>query len=104
MAKKSISALAQTYAGTAGRSRTTISRDIAKELLENYESKGAFTIPVKDFNELVGLSDNTARAWQMKRMLNKQHFDLLDDTKEWRVGQTAQNTLYVFSLGHKKEE
>ena len=102
--KKTIGALAQKYAGTAGRSRTNISSELAQELYENYKSKGVFTVPVKEFNEILGLIDNTARAWQIKRILNKFHLDLLDDSKEWRVGQTAQNTLYVFSLGARKEE
>jgi hypothetical protein len=104
MAKKeSISALAQPYAGST-RSKTSINRQLAQELLDQYESNGTFTIPVKDFNEMIGIGDSTARAWQIKRLLNKQHIDLLDESKEWRVGQTAQNTMYVFSLGARRED
>lgn len=101
--KQPLGALAKPFSG-ATRSRSTISTEDAKELLALYKTNGSFTIPVEDFNKRIGMDDNTARAWQIKRMLNKMHFDLIDNLKEWRVGQTQQNTLYVFGIRTKKED
>jgi hypothetical protein len=102
--KTSLESIATPYAGTAGRSRTSISDDMAKQLLALWKKNRNFTIPVHDFNELIGIGDDTARAWQIKRLLNKQHFDKLDEGYEWAVGQTAGNTQYVFHVRKAKVE
>jgi hypothetical protein len=106
MAKEKISLenIATPYAGTAGRSRTSINDDLAKQLLALWKKSKTFTIPVHDFNELIGIGDDTARAWQIKRLLNKQHFDKLEPGFEWAVGQTAGNTQYVFHIRKAKSE
>ena len=100
--QKSISALAQSYAGSAGRSRSLISDELANELLSLYEEKGTFTVPVKEFNDTIGVDDDIARAWQIKNILNKNHSDKLEDNQEWRVGTTAKGTLYVIAIRTKK--
>lgn len=102
--KSEISEIATPYSGSVRGSKTNITNSDAEQLQQFFDENGVFTIDVETFNSKVGLNDKKARAWQIKRILNKQFSNLLDENQEWRVGQTAKNTKYVFSIRAKKDK
>jgi len=101
--KKSLRDIAQKFSGGI-RSKCAISRDIANELFEIFETDGVFVITVEEFNPKVGYSDNVARAWQLKQILNKHYSDILPDGTEWKIGTTDKSRVYKFGVGPKAQK
>jgi len=76
---------------TRTKAQMPIDESIAKDIIETYEERGAFTLPVKKFNKLCGYDTEKLRVRQINSRLNDQYGNLLDDGMEFHIGTNASN-------------
>ena len=79
-------------------------REVAEAIYEEIDTRDGFAVPIKTINEALGLSSENDRVSMIKKKLNSQHSDLLEDGYEWYVGTAEKGTLYKFEVREKKVE
>lgn len=102
-----IRADAKLYKKEVQRQGLLISEEIVDELIEVYVESGEekISVPVQTLNEAIGFKDiDKQRAVSIKRNMNKQYADKLDDDKYFHIGATEKGNRYIFFIGTKKEE
>ena len=94
--EKIFEADAVAYTGRTTKARIVIPEKVGEQIKATYAKLGAFEIPVKALNDLIGFSGNleNPRRTQLRNMLNKQYKPSKEGTY-WYVGIKDKNTKYV---------
>lgn len=86
--------------GKRTRAQMPIDSSIAHDVIDTYQEKGAFTLPVKKFNKLCGYDTEKLRVRQINSRLNDQHGEMLEDGLEFHIGTNGEN--YKLSIREVK--